>query len=635
MKTWRVLQSAVVAMVLALAPQLLLAQGPPDEDQGPQADPPGRIARMNYTEGSVSFQPGGEGDWLQAVQNRPLTTGDNLWADKDSRAELHVGSTIMRLGPESSMTFLNLDDRATQLRLAQGSLMLRVRHLDDDDDFEVDTPNLAFTVRRPGEYRIDVNDAGDTTLITVWRGQGEVAGGGERFTVLGGQQSRFAGTDQLDHDIAQIPGDDDFDRWAFDRDRREDAGVTPNYISPEMTGYEDLDDYGRWNYAAGYGNVWVPTGVPVGWAPYRYGHWTYIAPWGWTWVEDEPWGFAPFHYGRWAYVNAGWCWVPGPVYVRPVYAPALVAWVGGVGIAVGGGPAVGWFPLAPGEVFVPGYRVSRGYVNQINVTNTRVNVTQITNVYNNVNVTHVTYVNQRVNNGVTVVSHDTFVNARQVNRGIVQVNPREIAEARVERDVPAQPVRQSVLGAGGVARVRPPVAVERRQVEAERTPAPPRPSFEHRTNAINARPAEPGRPMEARPNVPAQPPRPNEPARPVEQARPNNNAEPMRNVPHPPEGARPGEVERGNNNMGRPENMSRPEPGANERGSQNWSHPLARPTPPQREMSQQQAQQEEQKQRNWQQQQQRPAPAPHEAARPQPPREQPPREQPKPESRPH
>lgn len=63
------------------------AQNPPS--QNPQdantPDPPSRVARLNYMDGSVSFQPGGENDWVTAVLNRPLVTGDNLWADEDSR----------------------------------------------------------------------------------------------------------------------------------------------------------------------------------------------------------------------------------------------------------------------------------------------------------------------------------------------------------------------------------------------------------------------------------------------------------------------------------------------------------------------------------------------------------------------
>ena len=432
-----------------------------DQNQNPQQDPPSRVARLNYSSGSVSFQPGGEGDWVQAVINRPLTTGDNLWTDQNSRAELHVGSTAMRMSSETSLTFLQLDDRTTQLRLSMGTLLLRVRHLDDGDLFEVDTPNLAFEIQRVGEYRIEVNPDGNQTITTVWHGRGEVSGGGSSYTVVAGQSARFSGTEELDHEIDQLPNSDDFDNWAFGRDEREDHDESSNYISSEMTGYEDLDDYGHWRYAAGYGPVWAPAGVPVGWAPYRYGHWVFVEPWGWTWVEDEPWGFAPFHYGRWAFVESSWCWIPGPVVIRPVYAPALVAFVGGGGfsLAIGiGGPGVAWFPLGPREVYVPPYRVSRVYVNNVNITNTRVNVTQITNVYNNYNTknsnTRITYVNQRIPSAVTAVSHDTFVNARPVARNLAQVDQKQIAEAPVSH-IDVRPARASVIGAGAPMRSRP------------------------------------------------------------------------------------------------------------------------------------------------------------------------------------
>ena len=143
------------------------------QDQAPAQDPPGRVARLDYSTGAVSFQPGGEGDWVTAVNNRPLTTGDNLWADKNSRAELQIGSTSIRMDSETSLTFLDLDDHTTQLKLSQGTLIVRVRHLDDGDTFEVDTPNLAFAIQSIGEYRVDVNGDGDQTIATVWRGRGE------------------------------------------------------------------------------------------------------------------------------------------------------------------------------------------------------------------------------------------------------------------------------------------------------------------------------------------------------------------------------------------------------------------------------------------------------------------------------
>jgi len=611
MKTYKLVWPA---FILSLTFSVLVSQALGQDQDNDEQDPPSRVARLNYSSGSVSFQPGGEGDWVTAVPNRPLTTGDNLWADKDSRAELHVGSTGIRMDSETSVSFLDLDDRTLQLRLSLGAVELRVRHLDDGDLLEVDTPNLAFTIQRSGDYRIDVNEAGTETITTVWQGRGEATGGGYSYNVVAGQRATFTGGDELDHQIGQIPQRDDFDEWCLDRDRREDTDEAANYVSPEMTGSEDLDDYGRWHYVTGYGPVWTPTRVATDWAPYRYGHWVWIAPWGWTWVEDEPWGFAPFHYGRWAYVESGWCWVPGPVVVRPVYAPALVAFVGGGGfhLSVGVGEGVAWFPLGPGEVYVPPYRVSRVYVNNVNITNTRVSVTQVTNVYNDYtvrNVNRTVYVNQRNPVAVTAVSRDTFVNARPVNRNLAQVNARELAEAPVSHMAPVQPARVSVLGAGAPARFHPPAAVENRRVVATRNPTPPRTSFETQRQAPNVRtepartPApEAGRPGATRPDEPApagrpyQAPRPNEPAqsgRPYQAARPNEPApsarpyEPQRGVPRPQED-------------GRSSGFSRP------------SHPLVRAAPPVQERPQID-QNEASKFRTWQQQ--RPAPPPRENPR--------------------
>ncbi|SRR5216683_423845 len=632
---------------VVLAGVLLMLQSPVTsgaQDQDDQ-DPPSIAARMNYTQGSVTFQPGGEGDWVNAVPNRPLTSGDNLWTDQGSRAELHIGSTAVRLAAETSLTLLDLNERTTQLRLSEGTVILRLRHLDDGDLVEVDTPNLAFNLQRTGEYRIDVDSNGDVTKVSVWSGRGEVTGGGYSYTVVAGQSARFSGSDQLNYDIAQMPRPDGLDNWAFQRDHREDRAESANYVSPEMTGYEDLDDYGRWQYVGGYGTVWVPAGVASDWAPYRNGHWAYIDPWGWTWVEDEPWGFAPFHYGRWAYAGNRWCWVPGPVAVRPVYAPALVAFVGGGGFAISGGPGVAWFPLAPGEVYMPYYRGSRGYVERLNVTNTVVNVTKVTNVYNvynsnQRNVTNITYVNQRVNNGVTVVSRDTFINARPVARNLGHVDTRQIAEAPVERGVAVQPVRASVLGAGTPARFRPPQAIINRQVVATQRPAPPKQPFEQRQAATNVRTVQPvppqplvdqsknnqanGRPV-ARPQEPLRPaetqqaspmgmPRPDaRPQRPIATPR---EAEPMRAeapaVPRPPQ-ARDNQA-RGNENRGNENRGNETRDNENNRFSQGWSHPQAKPVPPVQQKNAAQAREDENKFRNWQQQRQQSAPAQNRAA---------------------
>jgi hypothetical protein len=634
MKTHKALVAGIAlagVLLMLQSPLRIVAQepqdqGPPPEQQGPGQDPPGRVARLSYSVGSVSFQPGGEGDWVQAVANRPLTTGDNLWADKDSRAELQTGSTSIRMDSETSVTFLDLDDRTTQLKLSQGSIFVRVRHLDDDDHFEIDTPNLAFQIQRTGEYRIDVNADGTETDARVWSGRGEATGGGNSYDVVAGQLAKFTGTDQLNHEIDQIPDRDDFDNFAFQRDQREDHAESSNYVSPDMTGASDLDEYGHWRYVADYGPVWAPAAVAPGWAPYRYGHWVWVAPWGWTWVEDEPWGFAPFHYGRWAFVESSWCWVPGPVYARPVYAPALVAFVGGggFGFGVGIGAGVAWFPLAPREVYVPWYRTSPGYVNNVNITNTRVNVTQVTNVYNTTiinnnttNVTRINYANQHVNNAVTAVSHDTFVNARPVATNIAKVDSKQLENAPVVHNISAQPARQSVMGAGRPVTVKPPAAVMNRQVVATRQPPPPRASLgQAHTTEPNVRTEAPGQAQTAA-RTPAETPRPGQPAaRPTETTRPEPpvqaNQPAANNHPAPPPNpARPAQPQEATRQPepARPAPPSVPRPPA--------GHPLVRQAPPVQENPQHQ-QNEQTKFNAWQQQRQSapprpPAPAPRAA----------------------
>ena len=647
----------LAGMLLMLpAPPIILAQGPPppqdqgQPQQGPGQDPPGRVARLSFSNGSVSFQPGGEGDWVQAVPNRPLTTGDNLWADKDSRAELQTGSTAIRMDSETSITFLDLDDRTTQIKLSQGSVIVRVRHLDDEDQFEIDTPNLAFQIQRTGEYRIDVSADGNETDTTVWQGRAEATGGGASYLVVAGQRASFTGTDQLDHEIAQIPNRDDFDSFSSQRDQREEHAESSNYISPEITGASDLDEYGHWRYVADYGPVWTPAAVAPGWAPYRFGHWVWVAPWGWTWVEDEPWGFAPFHYGRWAFVESSWCWVPGPVVVRPVYAPALVAFVGGGGFGVGVGVGVAWFPLAPREVYVPWYRTSPGYVNNVNVTNTRVSVTQVTNVYNTTiinnnttNVTRINYANQRVTNAVTAVNHETFVNARPVAASMVKVDQRQIENAPVTHTVAAQPARASVMGAGRPAAVKPSATVMNRQVVAVRQPPAPPASFEQRQAAApNVRKETPGAPQPTT-RAATEPARPAQPASRAPQPIPNQShpqapppanehAAAPANVPRP--GATPppaNERATGPANTPRPGTTPAPPPRQRVHPSRHhpWlvrchtrpptenGHPLVRPAPPVQENPQHQ-QNEQAKFNNWQQQRQSPAPRPP-AARPAPP----------------
>jgi hypothetical protein len=459
-------------------------------------DPPDRAGRLSYVQGAVSMQPAGQDEWTAAEINRPLTTGDRLWTDRGSRAELYAGGAAIRLSGETGFSFLNFDDDTIQMRVTAGTIDVRVRRLDADDQIEVDTPNVAVSLLRPGNYRIEVNDAGDTTVVKISEGEADVTGGNDSSALVHSQETAtFRGIEQLASDFGTLGAPDAFDEWCLDRDRRDERAVAAAepYVSPDVVGAEDLNEYGTWSNDPDYGYVWSPTTVAVGWAPYHYGRWVWISPWGWTWVDEAPWGFAPFHYGRWAHVRERWCWVPGPRHVRAVYAPALVGWVGGsavdVSVRVGGG-GVAWFPLAPREVYVPAYRVSPRYVTRVNVTNTVVNNVYVTNVYEK-RVTNVTYRNRVVPGAVIGMPRNSFAAAEPVARHAVRLNEKEIARETVRTGAPSiRPERRSVLGTSDEARrnVRtPPAVLADRAVVARRAPPAASEKFVRRVEATPGR----------------------------------------------------------------------------------------------------------------------------------------------------
>ncbi|MFZ6745498.1 DUF6600 domain-containing protein [Undibacterium sp. JH2W] len=373
-----------------------------------QDEPPGRVARVSYAYGNIGFADAGTNNWGTLTPNRPISTGDSLQVPFAGKAELHVGPNALRMQENTLLSFSLLDDDNTQIDLNQGSIVIRVRALNNRENFDIRTPNLVFSLQEPGEYRINVNDD-NTTTVQVRRGTAIAHGERDTITIRQGEQTRFSGSNLQHMSIGNVSPLDAFDLWAADRDRAEENVETVRYVSREVIGYEQLDQYGAWETTTDYGAVWYPRQVSASWAPYRDGNWVWVAPWGWTWVDRAPWGFAPYHYGRWAYVGTRWAWVPGPRqhHIRPVYAPALVVFVGGSYLAKPGGhqnqASVAWFPLGPGEVYRPGYTHNTQYIQRLNQSL----------VVNNTLVSG-RYVNQGIQHAVTVVPTTTFVRGEHV-----------------------------------------------------------------------------------------------------------------------------------------------------------------------------------------------------------------------------
>lgn len=493
MRALLVLGSTAAAMLICLGgPGVALAQDQPQgdqtqmieqlgEDSDQSSNPPGRVAQLSDAEGSVSLEPAGTSSWTGASLNRPLTFGDKLWTDQDSRAELDIGDAVVRLGSTTGFSLLNLDDQTAQMQVTAGTVIIHVRSLASGEQDEIDTPNLALTLQQAGTYRVEVSDSGDTTIVKVDDGAALVTGGGQSYPVAAQQSVTFAGTSTLAADYATLGAPDSLDQWSLQRDQQEQqqAAVAQDYVPPDTPGEDDLGSYGTWEDTPDWGYAWFPA-VAVDWAPYTVGSWAWISPWGWTWVDSEPWGFAPFHYGRWGYRGHRWCWIPGARGVRQVYAPALVAWVGvhRPGVSASMGDRVGWIPLGPGDAY-------RGHAG-----NGR-------------------YANSAVPGAIIVVPRNVFASAQPVGahrlvvprEGITNFRPTAVAPAIV-------PMRESVLGNSGRSVRVPPRALIDRPVVARLAPPRAPVSFAREQAAIRA---NGGRPLSTaewsrlRPYTPATP----------------------------------------------------------------------------------------------------------------------------------
>lgn len=423
-----------IAAVMAAVSLGALSAGAWAED-----DPPGRVGRVAEVQGKVWMLEAGQGEWFELQRNRPFTTGDRIATDNQARVELQIGSTTVRVDEGSDLDVTRLDDDRIDLTLHDGAAAVRVREPEVVPEVRIITPEGGFSPRATGLFRIDRGERGSFAAVT--QGELQFESRDSQMAVKAGQRAEFWTDvrDQATHFTWAQPANDDFEQWVRQDERNEVRYSTSRPISPEMTGAEDLDRNGQWDTHPEYGAVWYPTTVEAGWAPYRYGRWAWVRPWGWTWVDDAPWGFAPFHYGRWVSWRNRWVWAPGQYVRRPVYAPAMVAWVGGsnasVSITLGGRatPAVGWVPLAPREVYYPSYRVSPVYIQKVNVTHIHIERPDRRPDR------PVMYTNRGVPGGITVVPRNVLTDRQPVARAQRPADTIVMRETRNQRATPDAP----------------------------------------------------------------------------------------------------------------------------------------------------------------------------------------------------
>jgi hypothetical protein len=361
----------VAGLVPAIAQEMTQAEAAPAvEASAPLLSdwsPPSRVGQLSLVSGNVDLRVSSGSAWADAELNQPIFAGEALRTDPRARGEIRIGANTIDLSNGSEIEIASLRDGVTQILLSRGRIGFHARQTGENETVEIDVPQGDIWLLSPGKYDIDAGEGDRPLRVAVFDGMAHFAGAGGDRRIEGGQTAILTESEAADAISIEPVMADDFAAWCRDRDYDETRLAAPYYVSSYMTGYDELDSAGMWKINAQYGPVWFPT-QREDWAPYRFGHWSWIAPWGWTWLDDQPWGFAPSHYGRWALIDDHWAWVPGNYVERPLYAPAVVAFLGtpGVGLSSEEGATVAWFPLAPGEAYWPSYTRDLDYVRNLN-----------------------------------------------------------------------------------------------------------------------------------------------------------------------------------------------------------------------------------------------------------------------------
>ena len=360
-----------VAVVAGIAAALWLRY-----ERSAQASGLPNAARIERVDGQVgvnrSLDSESASQWIEARPNTPVSVGDRIYTKENSRTEIaFTGRNAASIDANTSLDILDLSRDRTQVALRAGSALFDVGSISSGQLFEVATPCGAIDLNEPGTYQLAIDENGNATA-TAFSGSAQIVGQSGSGTIHKGevltvpcQDASAATISRVNYDQAGTSLDNHFryryprsydgryrnyytyldDPYYYDPERRYNSY---NYVSDEIPGLYDLDDYGDWRYVNDYGYSWHPR-VETGWAPYQSGYWEMDYPYGLTWVSNEPWGYAPYHYGRWAYASNEWFWVPESTTAYPTYSPALTAFI------PLGGSNVAWVPLGPGDPYVNRY----------------------------------------------------------------------------------------------------------------------------------------------------------------------------------------------------------------------------------------------------------------------------------------
>lgn len=292
------------------------------------ADSQARIVRLGDTQGDVRIDRNTGHGYEKAFLNLPITEGMKIQTGSDGRAslELEDGSTL-RLTPSSVLEVAQLSLRDSGTKVSTFHVQEGIAYVNflgaKDSEFTLTFARETVKVTQPARLRVEM---GDTDAdVAVFKGTVDIAAPFGAVDVGKGKTARFSlmnDSHELTAEIEEQP----FDSWDKQQSQYQQEYSSKSYTnySPYAYGTSDLNYYGSFFNAPGYGNVWQPYFAGPGWDPFMDGAWAFYPGFGYGWVSGYPWGWTPYHYGSWNFLPGnGWVWQPGGVWTGSNTVPVV------------------------------------------------------------------------------------------------------------------------------------------------------------------------------------------------------------------------------------------------------------------------------------------------------------------------
>lgn len=280
------------------------------------ADSQVRIVRLSSLDGDVQIDRniGGQG-FEKAFLNLPITQGAKLQTGGDGRAEVEFeDGSVVRLAPKTVVEFSQLalrdsGGKASNLKVQEGTVYVDFRG-GKDDEFSVNFGREMVALKEAAHFRVQMNDA--NAVLAVFKGNVKVEGASGGMDIEKNESVTFDLANHDQYETAKLE-DAPLDTWDKEQGKYHDAYFNKNHDRLSYgSGVSDLNYYGAFFNAPGYGSLWQPYFVNAGWDPFMDGAWAWYPGSGYTWVSAYPWGWTPYHCGSWLFGQSfGWAWQPG------------------------------------------------------------------------------------------------------------------------------------------------------------------------------------------------------------------------------------------------------------------------------------------------------------------------------------